>query len=87
MGESPISRGGRGEEGGPRGKGGGRGETYVTVGEPHDEPVLGGIVLVLGLGDEALTGVVVSLSLASATVLCLKAGVVGVGLDDFGERL
>jgi len=34
----------------------------VAVGEADDETVLGRIVLVLGLGDEALAGVVVGLS-------------------------
>ena len=34
----------------------------VAVGEADDETVLGRIVLVLGLGDEALSGVVVGLS-------------------------
>lgn len=61
--------------------------TYVTVGEPHDESVLGGIVLVLRLSDQPLTGIIIGLSLTSATVLCLVAGVVRFGLDNLGERL
>lgn len=63
------------------------GGAYITVGEPHNEPVLGGIVLVLRLGDQPLTSIVVCLALTSATVLCLVARVVGFGLDDLGERL
>lgn len=63
------------------------GETHVTVGEPHNEPVLGRIVLVLGLGDQPLTGVVVGLSLTTATVLCLVPREVGAGLDNLGEGL
>jgi hypothetical protein len=48
----------------------------VLVGEADDQAVLGSIVLVLGLGDEALTGIVVGLSLTSALVLGLVAAVV-----------
>lgn len=47
----------------------------VLVGEADDHAVLGSIVLVLGLGDEALAGVVVGLSLLSALVLGLVATV------------
>lgn len=65
----------------------GGGEAYITVGEPHDKSVLGGIVLVLRLSDQPLTGIVVGLSLTSTTVFCLVAGVVGFGLDDLCERL
>lgn len=36
----------------------------VLVGEADDETVLGAVVLVLGLGDEALSGVVVGLALS-----------------------
>lgn len=61
--------------------------TYVTVCEPHNEPVFRGIVLVLRLGDQPLTGIVVGLSLTSAAVLCLVARVVGFRLDNLGERL
>lgn len=45
----------------------------VLVGEADNQAVLGSIVLVLGLGDEALTGVVVGLSLTSSLVLSLEA--------------
>lgn len=45
----------------------------VAVGETDDEAVLGRIVLVLGLGDETLTGIVVGLSLTTALVLSLVA--------------
>ena len=43
----------------------------VLVGEADHEAVLGRIVLVLGLGDEALAGVVVGLARSSALVLDL----------------
>lgn len=43
----------------------------VAVGESDDEAVLGRIVLVLGLGGQALAGVVVGLALAAALVLDL----------------
>jgi hypothetical protein len=45
----------------------------VLVGEADDQAVLGSIVLVLGLGDEALTGVVIGLALLAALVLSLVA--------------
>ena len=45
----------------------------VLVGEADDEAVLGRIVLVLGLGDEALAGVVVGLTRPAALVLDLVA--------------
>lgn len=45
----------------------------VAVGETDDEAVLGRIVLVLGLGDETLTGIVIGLSLTTALVLSLVA--------------
>lgn len=47
--------------------------TYVTVGEPHDESVFWRIVLVLCLGDQPLTGVVIGLSLTTTTVFRLVA--------------
>lgn len=47
----------------------------VAVGEPDDQAVLGRIVLVLGLGDEALASVVVGLARLSALVLGLEAAV------------
>lgn len=47
----------------------------VAVGEANDHAVLGSIVLVLGLGDEALASVVVGLTLAAAAVLHLEAAV------------
>lgn len=59
----------------------------VAVGEADYETVLWSIVLVLGLGDEALAGVVIGLSLTTSAVLRLEAGEVGVGLDGLGERL
>ena len=45
----------------------------VAVGETDDQTVLGRIVLVLGLGDQALASVVVGLTLAAAAVLSLVA--------------
>jgi hypothetical protein len=45
----------------------------VAVGEADNQAVLGRSVLVLGLGDEALTGVVVGLTLPAALVLGLVA--------------
>lgn len=45
----------------------------VAVGEANDQAVLGGVVLVLGLGDQALAGVVVGLARASTAVLDLVA--------------
>lgn len=47
----------------------------VAVGEADNESVLGGVVLVLGLGDQALASIVVGLSLSSALVLGLEAAV------------
>jgi hypothetical protein len=47
----------------------------VAVGETHNETVLGSVVLVLGLGDQALTGIVVGLALSAAAVLSLVATV------------
>ena len=43
----------------------------VAVGEANDESVLRGVVLVLGLGDQALAGIVVGLALLAALVLGL----------------
>jgi hypothetical protein len=45
----------------------------VAVGEANHEAVLGRIVLVLGLGDEALASVVIGLSGTTALVLSLEA--------------
>lgn len=45
----------------------------VAVGEADDHAVLGSVVLVLGLGDQALAGVVVGLTLTATTVLSLVA--------------
>jgi len=61
--------------------------TYITVGEADNETVLGCIVLVLRLSDQPLASIVIGLSLTPTTVLGLVAGVVGAGLDGFGERL
>jgi hypothetical protein len=45
----------------------------VAVGEANNQAVLGGVVLVLGLGDQALAGVVIGLSRSSTAVLDLVA--------------
>lgn len=45
----------------------------VAVGEADNEAVLGSVVLVLGLGDQALTGIVISLALSATAVLGLVA--------------
>lgn len=45
----------------------------VSVGEADDQAVLGRIVLVLGLGDQALAGIVVGLALLPPLVLGLEA--------------
>jgi hypothetical protein len=45
----------------------------VAVGEADDQAVLGRIVLVLGLGDEPLAGIVVGLAGLSPLVLGLEA--------------
>lgn len=47
----------------------------VTVGEADDETVLGRVVLVLGLGDQALTGIVVGLTLTTTLELGLEAAI------------
>ena len=47
----------------------------IAVGEADDETVLGRIVLVLGLGDETLSCVVIGLSDTTALVLSLVATV------------
>jgi len=51
----------------------------VTVGEADDQTVLGRIVLVLGLGGQALAGIVVGLALSAALVLDLVAPKVALG--------
>lgn len=45
----------------------------IAVGETDDHAVLGRVVLVLGLGDQALTGIVVGLTLTATAVLSLVA--------------
>jgi len=59
----------------------------VAVGEADDEAVLGRIVLVLGLGDETLAGIVIGLSCTTALVLSLISTVIRAVLDQLGERL
>ena len=57
----------------------------VLVGEADDEAVAGGVVLVLGLGCEALAGAVVGLAFAAAAELGLEALEVGLVLEDLDE--
>lgn len=57
----------------------------VLVGESDDEAVLGGVVLVLVLVDEADTGTVVGLALPAALVLDLETLEVGSGFLSFDE--
>ena len=45
----------------------------VSVGESDDKTVFGSIVLVLGLRNQALAGIVISLACSSALVLGLEA--------------
>jgi hypothetical protein len=45
----------------------------VSIGESNDKTVLGRIVFVLGLSNEALAGVVVGLARSSALVFGLEA--------------
>lgn len=64
-----------------------RGRTYaddVPVGEADNQAVLGGVVLVLGLGDQALAGIVIGLALSAALVLDLVPREVRIVLDQFG---
>ena len=57
----------------------------VAVGEADDKSVLGSVVLVLGLGDQSLAGIVVGLSGPSALVLGLEAAGRG-GEEDVSEQ-
>jgi len=58
---------------------------HVLVGEADDKAVLGGVVLGLVLSDEALTGIVVGLTLTATFVLDLEALEVGLALDNTKE--
>ena len=58
----------------------------VLVGEANDKPVFWGVVLVLILDREALSRVVVGLSLASSLELHLEALEVGTVLHHLDER-
>lgn len=59
----------------------------VLVGETDNKAVLGGVVLVLGLGNKALPGVVVGLTLPATAVLDLVSREVGARLDSLDEGL
>mmetsp|Transcript_22629 Transcript_22629/g.54655 ORF Transcript_22629/g.54655 Transcript_22629/m.54655 type:complete len:207 (-) Transcript_22629:38-658(-) len=58
----------------------------LTVREAHDEAVLGGLVLVLGLAAQALALTVVGLTLTATPVFDLVALVVRFGLCDSNEH-
>merc|ERR1719187_2545637 len=58
----------------------------VLVGEPDDHPVLGGVVLVFVLDDQALPGEVVGVSLAAPAELDLEPLEVSLVLDQLDER-
>lgn len=53
----------------------------VSVGDTHNKTVLGGVVLVLVLEDQALASIVVSLTLTATTVLDLETLEVGLVLN------
>lgn len=61
--------------------------TDVLVGDAHDHAVLGGVVLVLGLNDESLAGIVIGLTLPAPAELDLEPLEVSLVLDDLDERL
>lgn len=56
----------------------------VAVGEADNQAVLGRVVLVLGLGDQTLAGIVVGLSGSTALVLGLEAAATHVSIAIFG---
>lgn len=58
---------------------------HILVGEPHDEPVFGAVVLVLGLVGQPLAGAIISLALTPSPVLDLVALEVGLVLDNLHE--
>lgn len=60
--------------------------TDILVGGSHDHAVLGGIVLVLVLDDQALPGKVVSFTLAPPPELNLETLEVSLALDNLDER-
>ena len=61
----------------------------VLVAEAHDEAVLGRIVLVLGLGDQALAGIVIGLAGLATLVLDLVTTAGGVSdsrrVDEYSD--
>ncbi len=54
----------------------------IAVGKTNDEAVLGGIVFVLGLGDQAFAGIVVGFTLTTTFIFGLEAAA-GIG-QSFG---
>lgn len=58
----------------------------ILVGETHNKPVLGGVILALILGDQTTTGLVVSLSLATAAPLGLVTLRIGLILRELDAR-
>ena len=59
----------------------------ILVGNSDDHAVLGGVVLVLGLNDETLAGIVVGLTLTTPAELDLEPLEVSLALNYFDERL
>ena len=55
------------------------------VGEPDNQPIFGSVILVLVLDYEPLSGVVVSLTLPSSSILDLVPLEVGLVLDNLDE--
>ena len=58
----------------------------VLVGVTNNQTVLGGVVLVLVLSDEAEASSVISLALTSASVLNLESAIVRIGFDHLDIR-
>jgi hypothetical protein len=59
----------------------------VSVGNTDNKAILGGVVLVLVLEDQALASIVVSLTLTATTILDLVTLEVGLVFNEFNKRL
>jgi len=59
----------------------------ISVGKTNNQTVLGGVVLVLVLNDQALASIVVCLALAASAILDLVALEIGLVFDGFDEWL
>jgi hypothetical protein len=59
----------------------------VLVGNSNDHAILGGVVLVLGLYNQPLTGVVIGLAFPAPAELNLEPLEVGLVLDNLDKRL